>query len=241
MSGVLRVWCLSVQKQICFMSLEQKKSKARVWTHNLTFNVIGPVTELQGKNVIDWSAGVQRVGVPVVADESILPSQDQHGSVDQFQGEQFILTWQRKHRWNGDETLWSTSPTFIFIPAESLTASSWPFFLVQMYFPLLALSATLWPSHSTENMLFADLSVIPEEKTREVCLLNKCLYCDADKRVDSRKETNVMWLKMKRFSILWLHSVICCPGLFNTTVSEHSLICPWGLMDFCVYNWLRDA
>lgn len=42
---------------------------------------------------------------------------------------------------------------------KSLTATSWPFFLVQMYFPLLAFSATLWPSHSTENMLFADLQV----------------------------------------------------------------------------------
>lgn len=42
---------------------------------------------------------------------------------------------------------------------ESLTASSWPFFLVQMYFPLLAFSATLWPSHSTENMLVADLHI----------------------------------------------------------------------------------
>lgn len=45
------------------------------------------------------------------------------------------------------------------LPTESLTASSWPFFLVQMYFPLLAFSATRWPSHSTENMAFADLQV----------------------------------------------------------------------------------
>lgn len=43
------------------------------------------------------------------------------------------------------------------IPGESLTASSWPFFLVQTYFPLLALSATLWLIHSTENMVLADL------------------------------------------------------------------------------------
>lgn len=43
------------------------------------------------------------------------------------------------------------------LPMESLTATNWPFFLVQMYLPLLAFSATLWPSHSTENMVFADL------------------------------------------------------------------------------------
>lgn len=45
------------------------------------------------------------------------------------------------------------------LPIESLTASSWPFFLVQMYFPLLAFSATLWPSHSTANMVLADLQL----------------------------------------------------------------------------------
>lgn len=47
--------------------------------------------------------------------------------------------------------------TKMVLPMESLTASSWPFFLVQIYFPLLAFSATLWPSHSTENMVLADL------------------------------------------------------------------------------------
>lgn len=57
----------------------------------LTFNVVGPITELQGENVIDGSAGVQRVGVPVVADESVLSSQDQHGPVDQFQSELLVL------------------------------------------------------------------------------------------------------------------------------------------------------
>lgn len=59
----------------------------------LTFNMVGPVTKLQGENVIDRSAGVQCVGVPVVADESVLSSQDQHGSVDQFQSELLVLTW----------------------------------------------------------------------------------------------------------------------------------------------------
>lgn len=43
------------------------------------------------------------------------------------------------------------------LPVESLTASSCPFFLMQMYLSLLAFSATLWLSHSTENMVFADL------------------------------------------------------------------------------------
>lgn len=42
---------------------------------------------------------------------------------------------------------------------ESQTATSWPFFLVQIYFPLLAFSATLWPSHSTANIVFADLQL----------------------------------------------------------------------------------
>lgn len=58
----------------------------------LTFNMVGPVTEQQGENVIDRSAGVECVGVPVMADEAVLSSQDQHGSVDQFQNELFILT-----------------------------------------------------------------------------------------------------------------------------------------------------
>lgn len=64
---------------------------------------------------------------------------------------------------------------------ESLTASSWPFFLVQMYFPLLAFSATLWPSHSTENMLFADLKLgITKEKENETFLAIAWFwkYCD---------------------------------------------------------------
>lgn len=56
--------------------------------------MVGPITEVQGENVIDWSAGVQCIGVPVVADESILPSQNQHGAVDQFQSELFVLTCQ---------------------------------------------------------------------------------------------------------------------------------------------------
>lgn len=56
---------------------------------------------------------------------------------------------------------------------ESLTARSWPFFLMQMYFPLLAFSATLWPSHSTENMVFADLQLcITRERMRLSSLLS---------------------------------------------------------------------
>lgn len=42
--------------------------------YTLTFNMVGPITELQGENVIDRSAGVQCVGVLVVADESVLSS-----------------------------------------------------------------------------------------------------------------------------------------------------------------------
>lgn len=58
--------------------------------------MVGPITELQSEDVIDGPVGVQRVGVPVVADESMLASQNQHGSVDQFQSEQFIVTWRKK-------------------------------------------------------------------------------------------------------------------------------------------------
>lgn len=54
--------------------------------------MVGPITELQAENVIDWSAGIQCVWVLVVADESILSSQNQHGAVDQFQRELFVLT-----------------------------------------------------------------------------------------------------------------------------------------------------
>lgn len=54
--------------------------------------MVGAIIELQSEDVIDGSVGIQRVGVPVAADESMLPSQDQHGSVDQFHSEQFILT-----------------------------------------------------------------------------------------------------------------------------------------------------
>lgn len=58
---------------------------------------------------------------------------------------------------------------------ESLTASSWPFFLVQMYFPLLAFSATLWLSHSTENMVFAELHWKREKKKQNLTFLGiKC-------------------------------------------------------------------
>lgn len=55
--------------------------------------MVGPVAELQAEDVINGSAGVQRVGRPVVADEAVLPPQDQHGPVDEFQSEPFVLTW----------------------------------------------------------------------------------------------------------------------------------------------------
>lgn len=58
-----------------------------------TFNVVGPVAELQAEYVINGPAGVQRVGCPVVADEAVLPPQDQHGPVDEFQSEPFVLPW----------------------------------------------------------------------------------------------------------------------------------------------------
>lgn len=54
--------------------------------------MVGPITELQGENVVDGSAGIQRVGVLVVADKTVLSSQDQHGPVDQFQSELLVLT-----------------------------------------------------------------------------------------------------------------------------------------------------
>lgn len=59
----------------------------------LTFDVVGPAAELQSEDVVDGSAGVQRVGVLVVADESVLSSEDQHGSVDELQGELLVFTW----------------------------------------------------------------------------------------------------------------------------------------------------
>lgn len=69
--------------------LIQRTGKERI---KPTFNVVGPITKLQSEDVIDGPVGVQRVGVPVVADESMLASQNQHGSVDQFQSEQFVVT-----------------------------------------------------------------------------------------------------------------------------------------------------
>lgn len=83
------------------------------------------------------------------------------------------------HKWGERRT--RTKPKKCLLPVESLTASSWPFFLVQMYFPLLAFSATLWPSHSTENMAFADLKLdITREKENETFLAITCFwkYCD---------------------------------------------------------------
>lgn len=61
------------------------------------------------------------------------------------------------------------------VPGESLTASSWPFFLVQMYFPLLALSATLRLIHSNENMVLADLKLEGTLKRKRAVFLNKYL------------------------------------------------------------------
>lgn len=61
----------------------------------LTFNMVGSIAELHSENVIDRSAGIQRVRVSVVADESILSSKDKHGSVDEFQSELFIIPWQK--------------------------------------------------------------------------------------------------------------------------------------------------
>jgi len=64
----------------------------------LTFDMVRPVTELQGEDVVDRSAAVQQVGVLVVADESVLSSQDQYGPVDELQGELLVLTWREKTR-----------------------------------------------------------------------------------------------------------------------------------------------
>lgn len=63
--------------------------EARVYVP--TFNVVGAVAELQAENVVNGSAGVQSVGVLVVADEAVLPSEDQRGPVDQFQTELLVL------------------------------------------------------------------------------------------------------------------------------------------------------
>lgn len=144
-----------------------------------TFNVVGPITKLQSEDVIDGPVGVQRVGVPVVADESMLASQNQHGSVDQFQSEQFVVTWREKskQRLNVYVKKRAEEENYIHvwvIPGESLTASSWPFFLVQTYFPLLALSATLWLIHSTENMALADLNL--EGKEGEIKKFSNPMY-----------------------------------------------------------------
>lgn len=70
---------------------------------NVTFNVVGPVAELQAENVINGPAGIQCVGLPVVADEAVLPPQDQHGPVDEFQSEPFVLTWWMQEDSSGGE------------------------------------------------------------------------------------------------------------------------------------------
>lgn len=126
--------------------------------------MVGPITEVQSEDVIVGPVGIQRVGVPVVADESMLASENQHGSVDEFQSEQFILTCKPKTKQRGNVCVRKRAKEESciharVIPGESLTASSWPFFLVQTYFALLALSATLWLIHSTENMVLADLNL----------------------------------------------------------------------------------
>lgn len=69
----------------------ESRGQAGVGGVLLTFNMIRPITELQGEDVIDRSAAVQRIGAPVVADEAVLSSQDQHGTVNQFQSELFVL------------------------------------------------------------------------------------------------------------------------------------------------------
>lgn len=58
-----------------------------------TLDVVRPVTEAQGEDVVDGSAGVQCVGALVVADVAVLPFEDQHRSVDQLQVELLVLAW----------------------------------------------------------------------------------------------------------------------------------------------------
>lgn len=78
-----------MQKEIEFKEGEKRAYKR-------AFNVVGPIAEQQSEDVVDGPVGVQRVGVPVVADEPMLASQNQHGPVDQFQRQQFIVTWRKQ-------------------------------------------------------------------------------------------------------------------------------------------------
>lgn len=96
----------------------------------------------------------------MVTHEARLAAKDQHGAVDEFHQEQFIVTCNEEdmafsfsllHGSAGAQS-WKRLASKL-LPTVSLTADSCPFFLVQTYFPLLALSATLCPRHSMSNIV----------------------------------------------------------------------------------------
>ncbi len=132
----------------------------------LTFNVVCAVIELQCKYVIDWTIGIQCIRVLVVANIAVFSPQDQNGPIDQLQNQLLVLTWRKTTGWHYIPVHFSHNIRFDLVcismnsPTESLTAESWPFFLVHMYFPLLARSATRRPSHTMSNMVLAPLHTV---------------------------------------------------------------------------------
>lgn len=63
------------------------------WGQTLTLYVVGAVVEDQPEDVVDRAVGDQSVGVLVVAHESVLTAQDQHGPVYQLHQEQFVIAY----------------------------------------------------------------------------------------------------------------------------------------------------
>lgn len=53
----------------------------------LTFYIVGAIVEDQRENVIDGSICIQSVGILVVTHKAILPTEDQHRTVDEFHQE----------------------------------------------------------------------------------------------------------------------------------------------------------
>ncbi len=61
-----------------------------------TSQAIGSISELQAKDIIWWAVGVQGAGHLPAANEAVLPSQNNEGSVDELHQELLGLTWKKR-------------------------------------------------------------------------------------------------------------------------------------------------
>ncbi len=85
-----------IMKSLLFLFNKIKTELETLLKCKQTSQAIGSISELQAKDIIWWAVGVQGAGHLPAANEAVLPSQNDEGSVDELHQELLGLTW-KKH------------------------------------------------------------------------------------------------------------------------------------------------